>query len=116
MYYRNKSSQVNVATKVGISERIARRIDSDKHETKNNQEIIFTRKALLNCLFEKYLVPLFEALHSQLQPITKLDVLEEINDGTMCEWHCLRIIYCLRFVRGSLQLGKTSNRSPHKPM
>ena len=86
MYYRNKSSQVKAASKAGISERSARRIDSGRHGTSKPPRNYRTRKDPFDGLFEQYLVPLLKDT-PQLQPITLLDVLDEKAPGKFDSSH-----------------------------
>jgi len=79
MSYRNQSnqSQSSAAAKAGFSERTARRIDSENHETVRPQRQYSTRKDPLNGLFEEHIIPLLQA-EPELQPITLFEKLEEI--------------------------------------
>ncbi len=86
MSYRNKSSQAKAASKAGISERTARRIDSGQHKTNKQPRNYRTRKDPFDGLFEQYLVPLLKGI-PQLQPITLLDVLEEKVPGKFDRSH-----------------------------
>jgi Mu transposase-like protein len=76
MSYRKNKSQIKAAAKAGISQRSARRIEKDEHQTKQIPRQYRTRKDPFNGLFEKYLIPLLKD-NPGLQPITLLDVLND---------------------------------------
>jgi hypothetical protein len=78
MSYRKQpeQTQVKAAAKAGFSERTARRIESDQHQTQPLPRQYKTRKDPFNGLFEEHLVPLLK-LNPALQPITLLDALDE---------------------------------------
>lgn len=82
MSYRKESeqTQVKAAAKAGFSERTARRIDSDEHQSSHKPRQYRTRKDPFDGLFEEFLVPLLKE-NPALQPITLLDVLEEKAPG-----------------------------------
>ncbi len=88
MSYRNQSnhSQTSAAAKAGFSERTARRIDSDEHQTQSASRKYRTRKDPFNGLFEEHIVPKLE-LEPLLQPITLLEVLEEVAPGQFDRSH-----------------------------
>jgi len=80
-------TQVSSAAKAGISERTARRIDTEKHQTGTGLPRQYkTRKDPLNGAFEKHLVPLLE-LEPKLQPITLLEALDELEPGQFDHSH-----------------------------
>ncbi|MFT5636999.1 MAG: DNA-binding XRE family transcriptional regulator, partial [Cognaticolwellia sp.] len=78
MSYRKQpeKTQVKAAAKAGFSERTARRIESEQHQTQPLPRQYKTRKDPFNGLFEEHLVPSLK-LNPALQPITLLDVLDE---------------------------------------
>ncbi len=78
MTYRKKpkKSQITSAAKAGFSERTARRIDKNVHQTKPKIRQYRTRKDPLSGMFEEHLVHLLEE-NPELQPITLLEVLDE---------------------------------------
>ncbi len=79
MSYRNqpKQTQASSAAKAGFSERTARRIETGQHQTDKSVRKYRTRNDPFNGLFEEHIVPLLED-NPALQPITLLEVLEEI--------------------------------------
>jgi hypothetical protein len=80
-------TQASAAAKAGFSERSARRIDAKKNliDTALPRQYK-TRKDPLNGAFEKHLVPLLE-LEPKLQPITLLEVLDELEPGKFDDSH-----------------------------
>jgi transposase len=76
MSYRKNHSQVKSAAKSGISERSARRIEKEEHQTQQQPRQYRTRKDPFNGLFEQHLVPLLKE-NPALQPITLLDELAD---------------------------------------
>jgi len=88
MSYRKnpKQTQISAAAKAGFSERSARRIDKNEHQSNHLPRNYSTRKDPFNGLFEKHLVPLLDK-NPALQPITLLDVLEEKAPGLFDHSH-----------------------------
>ena len=83
MSYRKQSNhtQLTAATKVGFSERTARRIEKGEHQSKRQPRSYTTREDPLKGLFESLLVPLLEQ-NPALQPITLLEVLASHSPDT----------------------------------
>ena len=88
MSYRNqpKQSQAKAAAKAGISERTARRIDTQQHQIQGQPRQYRTRKDPFDGMFEAHLVPLLK-INPALQPITLLDALEEHAPGKFDHTH-----------------------------
>lgn len=89
MSYRKQPNQTQVssAAKAGISERTARRIDTEKHQIGTALPRQYkTRKDPLKGAFEKHLVPLLK-LEPKLQPITLLEALDELEPGQFDHSH-----------------------------
>jgi len=88
MSYRNQSkqSQAKAAAKAGISERTARRIDTQQHQMQGQPRQYRTRKDPFDGMFEAHLVPLLKT-NPGLQPITLLDALEEHAPGKFDHTH-----------------------------
>lgn len=86
MSYRTKQSQMKAAAKAGISDRSARRIEKNKHQTKQIPRQYRTRKDPFNGLFEEHLIPLLKE-NPALQPITLLDVLNDKVPGQFDQSH-----------------------------
>ncbi len=78
MSYRAKYNQITSAAIAGISELTARRIEFGHHSTHKQPRHYRTRKDPFNGTLEKYLVPMLEK-DSQLQPITLLGYLDEVE-------------------------------------
>jgi len=86
MSYRKNNSQVKSASKAGISERSARRIEKSEHQAQQQPRQYRTRKDPFNGLFEQHLIPLLKK-NPALQPITLLDVLADKAPGQFDHSH-----------------------------
>ena len=91
MSFRNKGdSQIIAASKAGISERSARRIEKGEHATHPKQRNYRTRKDPLNGAFEKHLQPLLES-DPKLLPMPLFEELMRICPDQF-DQSCLRTI------------------------
>ena len=107
MSYRKQPhhTQSSAAAKAGISERSARRIEVDGHQTAKTQRNYATRKDPFNDLFEQIIIPLLED-NPGLQSINLLDGLEGHAPGMFDHSHLRTLQRCVKRWRAKHGLEK----------